>query len=96
MRHNLLVLLALPALFGSGFLVGSRNAPVAVDSMLAEAQVVAQDRQVRYVGYLCGDDGATVIARRVPSECKDVWLLSDVDEFKAPPPLMGDGEAPLG
>jgi hypothetical protein len=70
----------------AGFLIGSRNAPVAVNSMLADAQMVAQDRDVRYIGYFCGDDGATVISRQPPTECRNLYLLSDTDEFKAPPP----------
>jgi hypothetical protein len=69
----------------AGFLVGSRNAPVVVDSQLAEAQVVAQDRDVRYVGYGCGDDGAVVISREFPSECQRTVLLSPDAEFPAPP-----------
>ena len=77
--------LVLPAVAGAAFLLGSQVAPAPVDSMLAEAQIVAQDRHVRYIGYHCGDDGATVIAREAPNECKDVWLLNPDDEFKAPP-----------
>lgn len=76
-----------PALLGAGYLLGNANAPTPVDSMLAEAQVVAQDRAVRFVGYQCGDDGATVLARNPPTECRDIWLLNPNDEFKAPPPL---------
>jgi hypothetical protein len=71
-----------------GFLVGSRNAPVAVDSQLAQAQEVSQDRSVRYVGYHCGDDDATVISREMPNiitECKESVLLSEDAEFPAPP-----------
>ena len=72
---------------GSGFLLGSRNAPVAVDSQLAEAQVVAQDRDVRWVAYDCGEDHATYITREMPSiaECKTVQRLRDDLEFPAPP-----------
>jgi hypothetical protein len=72
---------------GAGFLLGSQVAPVQVDSMLAEAQVVAQDRHVRWIGYQCGDDGAAVISREMPdiNECKDIWLLNPDDTFKAPP-----------
>lgn len=71
----------------SGFLLGSRIAPQPLNSELADAQVVAQDRQVRYVGYVCGDDGATVISREMPNitECQEILLLSDVAEFPIPP-----------
>ena len=77
--------LVLPAVAGAAFLLGSQVTPTPVNSMLADAQLVAQDRHVRFIGYQCGDDGATVIARDVPGECKDIWLLNDQDEFKAPP-----------
>lgn len=83
--RNLFVLLAIPALFGSGLLIGSRNAPQPVNSQLADAQIVAQDRNVNYVGYRCGDDGATVISRDFPSECQETILLSDAAEFPIPP-----------
>jgi hypothetical protein len=79
----LVVALVASASLGSGYLLGQANAPV--NSMLADAQMVAQDRRVQFIGYQCGDDGAAVISRQAPSECKDVWLLSSVDEFKAPP-----------
>lgn len=82
---TLISLLVVSASLGVGFLLGSEARPTPVNSMLADAQIVAQDRHVRYVGYLCGDDGAAVISRNVPSECKDIWLLNEQDEFKAPP-----------
>jgi hypothetical protein len=84
MRYSgLIIALVASASLGSGYLLGQANAPV--DSMLAEAQVVAQDRQVQFIGYSCGDDGATVIARNPPTECKDIWRLNPDDEFKVPP-----------
>lgn len=87
MRNSgLFVAIVGTVMFASGVLVGSRNAPQPQDSMLAQAQVVAQDRDVRYIGYLCGDDGATVLARELPSECQNSFRLPDDQEFPAPPP----------
>lgn len=76
------------AILAAGFLLGSMERPAPpVDSELADAQVVAQDRDVRWVGYQCGDDRATVIAQEMPSiiECKEVRRLSEEREFPAPP-----------
>lgn len=76
------------AILAAGFLLGSQIQPEPpLNSQLADAQVVAQDRDVRWIGYHCGDDGATVIAREMPNimECKEVRRLSEEDEFPMPP-----------
>lgn len=85
--RNLGIMVAGAAILAAGFLLGSAERPTPVNSMLADAQLVAQDRDVQFIGYHCGDDGATVISRQMPdiNECKDIWRLSPDDEFKAPP-----------
>lgn len=88
MQHNsgLMWFVASVAL-GCGFLAGSRLAPQPLNSELADAQIVAQNRDVRWVAYQCGDDNATYITRDMPNflECKEVRRLSDSREFPAPP-----------
>jgi hypothetical protein len=76
-------------LFGAGFIAGSRNAPVPVDSELATAQVLAGDRNVRLIGYHCGDHNLTAVARwedEFPeSGCREIRILRDDVEFPIPP-----------
>jgi hypothetical protein len=86
MRILTLALIVSASLSG-GFLLGSQVRPQEADSMLADAQLVAQDTDVRWVGYRCGDDDATVISRQMPdiNECKDIWRLNPEDTFKIPP-----------
>jgi len=73
----------------AGFLAGSRNAPIPVDSELATAQLLAQDRQVRLIGYECGDHKLTAVAAyedEFPANgCKEIRVLRDDREFPAPP-----------
>ena len=84
---NGLLLLVGAGCAGAGFLLGSQVQPREIDSQLAEAQVVAQDRDVRWIGYTCGDDGATIISREMPniSECQTVQRLREDTEFPTPP-----------
>lgn len=78
-------LIALPA---SGFLAGAvvatRTAPL--DSELATAQELSGDKDVRWIAYRCGDDGATLVTRDMPNpmECRETRRLSDSASFPAP------------
>lgn len=78
-------LIALPA---SGFLAGavvaSRAAPM--DSERATIQEASGDVQAQWIAYGCGDDGATLITRQMPSlaECKEVRLASESASFERP------------
>jgi hypothetical protein len=87
-RHStgLLGLVAVVAL-SAGFLMGSQLQPAPLNSELADAQVVAQDRDVRWVAYGCGDDNATLLTREMPNvmECRQVRRLSEIAEFPVPP-----------
>jgi hypothetical protein len=78
------ILAAIPGIFLAGALVAERSAPL--DSELATAQVLAGDVNVRWAGYGCGDDGATLVTRDMPNltECREVRLLSDSASFPAP------------
>jgi hypothetical protein len=83
---NLTAALTISAALGAGFLAGSRFVPAPLDSELATAQEIAQDRGVAFVGYLCGDDGATIITHEMPgADCKEARRLSDSAAFPAPP-----------
>jgi hypothetical protein len=75
------------ALACAGFLVGSQIRPEPINSELADAQLVSQDRDVRWVAYGCGEDGATLLTREMPDvmECKQARRLSEEHEFAAPP-----------
>jgi hypothetical protein len=89
MRNYLLSLAAASALcsaaaFTAGEYHGRETAPL--DSELATAQVLAGDSAVRWAGYGCGNDGATLVTRDMPdlSECREVRLLSDSASFDRP------------
>jgi hypothetical protein len=75
---------AVAAAFLAGALVAERSAPM--DSELATAQVLSGDVNVRWTGYGCGNDGATLVTREMPdlSECREVRLLSDSASFERP------------
>lgn len=70
--------------FTAGELHGMATAPL--DSELATAQELSGDVEVRWAGYQCGDDGATIVTRDMPdlSECREVRRLSDSASFPAP------------
>jgi hypothetical protein len=72
------------AAFSAGEYYGRETAPL--DSELATAQVLTGDSAVRWAGYGCGNDGATLVTRDMPdlSECREVRLLSDSASFPAP------------
>jgi hypothetical protein len=72
------------AAFTAGEYHGRETAPL--DSELATAQVAAGDVRVRWIAYGCGNDGATLITRDMPSlgECREVKLLSESAAFPAP------------
>jgi hypothetical protein len=82
---NSILSMALIAAAIMGGLVGGAIEHTPTNSMRADAQLVAQDRDVRYIGRRCGDDGATVISRDAPSECMEWHYLSEVRSFEAPP-----------
>jgi hypothetical protein len=43
----------------------------------AAAQSITHDPDVRWVGYLCGDDGTTVLSREMPGpDCKESQRLA--------------------
>jgi hypothetical protein len=70
--------------FTAGELRGQSDAPI--DSELATAQELSGDRDVRWIGYGCGDDGATIVTRDMPgADCKESRRLNDSDYFPAPP-----------
>jgi hypothetical protein len=70
----------------SGFLLGSRVAPQPLNSELADAQVVAQNRDVRWIAYGC-EGNSTIIARDMPdiTQCREARRLSEVQSFAVPP-----------
>lgn len=72
------------AAFIAGTIHGQGIAPL--DSELATAQVLSGDSAVRWAGYGCGNDGATLVTRDMPdlSECREVRLLSERASFPAP------------
>lgn len=70
-----------------GFLAGEyrgrETAPL--DSELATAQELSGDKDVRWIGYSCGDDGATIVTRDMPGDdCKESRRLSELAAFDAP------------
>lgn len=73
-----------------GYLLGSQERPMPIDSELATAQVLSGDRDVRLIGFQCGDHNLTAVARfedEFPeSGCKEIRILRDDVEFPAPPP----------
>jgi hypothetical protein len=75
---------AVAAAFLAGAVVAERTAPL--DSELATAQMLAGDKDVRWIAYGCGDDGATLVTRDMPSlaECREVARLSDSASFGRP------------
>jgi hypothetical protein len=69
--------------FMAGAVVTSRAAPL--DSELATAQELSGDVQARWIGYGCGDDGATIVTRDMPGDdCKESRQLSEVASFERP------------
>lgn len=69
--------LLVSASLGVGFLLGSQARPQTEMSQLASAQLMSTDKEVKWIGYDCGDDGATVISRELPSECRISSRLSE-------------------
>jgi len=72
------------AAFSAGEYHGRETAPL--DSERATIQLASGDVQARWIGYSCGDDGATVIARDMPdlTECREVRLASESAAFDIP------------
>jgi hypothetical protein len=71
------------AAFTAGEYHGHETAPL--DSELASAQELTGDKDVRWIGYLCGDDSATIVTRDMPgTDCKESRRLSDVASFGRP------------
>jgi hypothetical protein len=71
------------AAYSAGEYHGRETAPL--DSELATAQVATGDVDVRWIGYLCGDDGATILTRDMPGDdCKESRRLSESAAFPAP------------
>lgn len=77
-------LVALALGFVAGDYHGKAMAPL--DSELATAQELTGDTGVRWAGYSCGDDSATLVTRDMPdlTECREVRLLSESAAFPAP------------
>jgi hypothetical protein len=73
-----------PSAFLAGAVVASRAAPL--DSELATAQELSGDKDVRWIAYRCGDDGATLVTRDMPNplECRETRRLSESAAFPAP------------
>jgi hypothetical protein len=81
------VMTALVAVAGFAFVAGvHRGVEVApFDSELASAQELTGDKDVHWIGYLCGDDSATIVTRDMPgTDCKESRRLSDVASFGRP------------
>ena len=67
-------------LLSSGYLLGSAQRPRTEMSLKAAAQLMGHDKRISYVGYHCGDDGATILARdmdQIVGECRESVLLDD-------------------
>jgi hypothetical protein len=63
-----------------GFLLGSQERPRTEMSLKAAAQLMGHDKRISYVGYHCGDDGATILARdmdQIVGECRESVLLDE-------------------
>jgi hypothetical protein len=71
------------AAYSAGEYHGRETAPL--DSELATAQELSGSTEVRWIGYLCGDDGATIVTRDMPGDdCKESRRLSESAAFPAP------------
>lgn len=71
------------AAYSAGEYHGRETAPL--DSELATAQELSGDKDVRWIGRLCGDDGATIVTRDMPgADCKESRRLSDSAYFERP------------
>jgi hypothetical protein len=76
------------AAYSAGEYHGRETAPL--DSELATAQELTGDVGVRWIGYSCGDDGATIVTRDMPgTDCRESRRLSESVAFDAPDPLRG-------
>lgn len=76
----------------SGFLIGSEERPVPLDSELATAQVLTGDKNVRLIGYQCeyrddhGINMVTIVAREEDfgMDCREIRTLRDDVSFPMP------------
>lgn len=78
-NHTIGIVGGLCIALGIGFIIGAQQPPRDVDSELATAQMLAQNKNVRLIGFYCGNHDATVLAEyddEFPSEgCKMIVPL---------------------
>lgn len=78
MRHTLGILGAVCIAFASGGIFTQQLTPTVETSELATAQELTGDKNVRLIGFLCGNHAATVIATEedeFPDGCKEIREL---------------------
>ena len=89
LRDMALVALSSASILVAGIVIGRTTYEPPLDSELATAQVLSGDRQIRLIGYQCGDRNLTALARwedEFPEQgCKEIRILRDDEAFPVPP-----------
>jgi hypothetical protein len=86
MRHNsgLMFFVGLVGIAG-GYLLGSANRPEVFVSELETARSVSGDKRVRLIGFLCGENGQTILGVEEDqfweAPCKEIRVLREDVEF---------------
>lgn len=82
MRNSILTLALVGAAIMGGLVGGNIERANSETRMseLATAQLLTTDKNVRWVGFVCGDDGAVIFTENMPgSDCVEMRRLNDRD-----------------